>query len=97
MQTKYITTNSYVQREGNIIDFCEYRSRMQGIHADGLAAGDSVGLTRGYTEEVTEERAPVRYVKPPRRKHFGLADVLEICASVGVLAAGVHVWAQFLF
>lgn len=97
MQTKYITTNSYVRRRGNVIDFCEYRSRMQGSRAEEIAAGDSVGLPRAYAEKRAEEWAPVRCAKPPRHRHFGLADLLEICASVGVLAAGVHVWVQFLF
>lgn len=97
MQMKYVTTNSYVRREGNVIDFCEYRERMQGTCAVKAVAGDSVALPRPREEAAWEESAPIRYVKPSRRKHFGLGDLLEICASVGVLAMGLLVWAQFLF
>lgn len=92
MQVKYMTTNHYVRRNGNVIDFCEYRDRMQRVYAAEAAAGDSMTLA-----PVQEEADPVHYVKPRRRKHFGLSDFLEICASVGVLAMGLLVWVQFLF
>lgn len=97
MQVKYMTTNHYVRREGNVIDFCEYRDRMQRVCAAEAVAGDSVTLARPQEEETWEEAFPPRYVKPRRRKHFGVSDFLEICASAGVLAMGLLVWVQFLF
>ena len=42
MKTLYFKTNQYVRREGNVIDFTEYRSRLQRSAAAPAAVGDDV-------------------------------------------------------
>ena len=34
MQTLYYTTHNFVRRSGNVIDLCEYRSRMQDVQEE---------------------------------------------------------------
>lgn len=39
MQTLYYTTHNFVRRSGNVIDLCEYRSRMQDVQEEPVSAG----------------------------------------------------------
>ena len=38
MQTLYYTTHNFVRRSGNVIDLCEYRSRMQDVQEEPVSA-----------------------------------------------------------
>lgn len=101
MKTMYYKTNSFVRREGNVIDFTEYRSRVQRqVPATVPAAvGDDCSFHWEVDDSVWhyEEPRPVRRARRHTRSRFGLADLLEIAAAGGTLALVITVWAQFLF
>ena len=41
MQTLYYTTHNFVRRSGNVIDLCEYRSRMQDVQEEPVSAASA--------------------------------------------------------
>lgn len=43
MQTLYYTTHNFVRRSGNVIDLCEYRSRMQDVQEEPVSAAPAPG------------------------------------------------------
>lgn len=100
MKTLYFKTNSYVRRDGNVIDFTEYRSRVQRPATVPAAVGEEVSFhwevddSVWHAEETTTAAAPIRR---HRRRRYCLADVLEVCAAAGTLALVITVWMQFLF
>lgn len=100
MKTTYFKTDKFVRREGNVIDFTEYRTRMQRPATVPAAVGDDVSFHWETDESVwnSEEIVIPRTVRPRRtqRRRFGLADLLEACAAGGTLALIITVWVQFL-
>lgn len=102
MKTLYFKTNRYVRREGNVIDFTEYRSRLQRA-ASTQAVGDSVSFhwetddSVWHCDEAEEERrSPTVPAHGRVRRRYALADLLELCAAAGTLLLVVTVWIQFL-
>lgn len=101
MKTVYYTTDRFVRREGNVIDLCEYRERMQ--RAQTNLRPSAVGETGTWEEPavptpvfVPHPAAQRREAPTPKRRRFCLADLLELCASAGALVLVATVWVQFL-
>lgn len=46
MQTLYYTTHNFVRRSGNVIDLCEYRSRMQDVQEEPVSAASAARTER---------------------------------------------------
>ena len=46
MQTLYYTTHNFVRRSGNVIDLCEYRSRMQDVQEEPVSAAPAARTER---------------------------------------------------
>ena len=46
MQTLYYTTQNFVRRSGNVIDLCEYRSRMQDVQEEPVSAAPAARTER---------------------------------------------------
>ena len=46
MQTMYYTTHNFVRRSGNVIDLCEYRSRMQDVQEEPVSAAPAARTER---------------------------------------------------
>lgn len=46
MQTLYYTTHNFVRRSGNVIDLCEYRSRMQAVQEEPVPAAPAARTER---------------------------------------------------
>lgn len=101
MKTLYYTTNQFVRREGNVIDFTEYRNRMQRAAVTQPAVGDDVSFHWETDDSVwhyEEKKKPAPQTRPTEpKRQYSLADVLEICAAGGTLALVITVWLQFLF
>ena len=83
MQTIYYTTNSFVRREGNVIDLNEYRRRMEQDNICKAREEEPLpcpiheifpGASRMLTPEQLRRRRRVRQ-----------AWTLDICASLGVV------------
>lgn len=100
MKTTYFKTDKFVRREGNVIDFTEYRTRMQRPATVPAAVGDDVSFHWETDESVwNSEEIVIPRIQRPRRGHrrrFCLADLLEACAAAGTLALIITVWVQFL-
>lgn len=100
MKTTYFTTDKFVRREGNVIDFTEYRNRMQRPATVPAAVGDDVSFHWEVDESVwNSEEITITHTDRPRRNHrrrLCLADILEACAAGGTLALIITVWVQFL-
>lgn len=98
MKTLYFKTNSFVRRDGNVIDFTEYRSRIQRPATVPAAVGDEVSFHWEVDDSVWH--AEEEYFPAPsrrrRRRRFCLADILEVCAAAGTLGLVITVWVQFL-
>lgn len=101
MKTLYFQTNQYVRREGNVIDFTEYRSRLQRSAAAPAAVGDDVSYHWETDESIWHYEEPKPQPRAPRRRrirlNLSLADVLELCTAGATLALVITVWIQFLF
>lgn len=100
MKTLYFKTNNFVRRDGNVIDFTEYRSRMQRPATVPAAVGDDVTFQWEVDDSVwNSEEVSIIHTNRPRRttrSRLSLADLLEICAAGGTLALVITVWVQFL-
>lgn len=102
MKTLYFKTNSFVRREGNVIDFTEYRTRMQRPATVPAAVGDDVTFQWEVDDSVwNSEEISIPRIRRPRRRDrqhlsISLANLLELCAAAGTLALVVTVWVQFL-
>ena len=100
MKTLYFKTNQYVRREGNVIDFTEYRSRLQRSAAAPAAVGDDVSYHWDTDESIWHYEEPKKQVRPARRRklrfNLSLPDVLELCTAGATLALVITVWLQFL-
>ena len=104
MKTLYFHTNQYVRRQGNVIDFTEYRNRLQRSAVAANAAPAAVGDPVSYHWEVDESVWHEEELKPqPRRQRRGrsrlelsLADVLELCITAATLGLVITVWVMFL-
>ena len=99
MKTLYFKTNQYVRWEGNVIDFTEYRSRMQRPATVPAAVGDEVSFHWEVDDSVwncPDDYVPTARPRRRARPRISLADVLEVCAAAGTLALVVTVWVQFL-
>lgn len=96
MQTIYTTTANFVQHEGNLVDFQEYRRRLALTQEGSLAPSpraESLRWEQEWTQEAQEEEAPRLYALEPRqelrpsrrerREHRAM--VLDLCASLGVV------------
>ena len=46
MQPLYYTTHNFVRRSGNVIDLCEYRSRMQDVQEEPVSAAPAARTER---------------------------------------------------
>ena len=90
MKTVFLTTDRFVRREGNVIDLCEYRDRLQ---RSGAVLREEAALpVPTFVTAETPRRAEV----PRKRRRIGLADLAELCASVGALVLVLTVWLQLL-
>ena len=100
MKTMYFKTDKFVRRDGNVIDFTEYRTRMQRPATVPAAVGDDVSFHWEVDDSVwnSEEISIPRVNRPrrERRRRVCLADILEACAAAGTLGLIVTVWVQFL-
>lgn len=100
MKTLYFKTNQYVRREGNVIDFTEYRSRLQRTAAAPAAVGDDVSYHWETDESIWHYEEPKKQVRPARRRRarfrLSLPDLLELCTAGATLALVITVWLQFL-
>lgn len=100
MKTLYFETNQYVRREGNVIDFTEYRNRLQRSAATPAAVGDDVSYHWEVDESIWHDEEPRKQVRPARRRrirfNLSLPDVLELCTAGATLALVITVWLQFL-
>lgn len=107
MKTVIYQTNHFVRREGNVIDLCEYRARMEReeqsrLQARARAVGeDTAGFQWQVDESVWHDEAPeepqsgMETAQKPRRRHT-LADLLEVCASGAALLLALTIWIQLL-
>lgn len=77
MKTLYFKTNHFVHRDGNVIDFTEYRNRMQHAKAVPAAVGDEVSYQWETDDSVwhSKESAP-KAVRAKRVQHSSVADKL---------------------
>lgn len=109
MKTLYFHTNQYVRREGNVIDFTEYRERLQRSAATANAAPAAVGDPVSYHWEIDESiwhdaepkaqprRSPRRgKLRDRLRLELSLPDVLELCCTAATLGLVITVWVLFL-
>lgn len=104
MKTLYFHTNQYVRRQGNIIDFTEYRNRLQrsavAANAAPAAVGDPVSYHWEVDESVWHEEEPKPQPRRQRRSRLrlelSLADVLELCITAATLGLVITVWVMFL-
>lgn len=104
MKTLYFQTNQYVRRQGNVIDFTEYRDRLQRSAAAANSAGAAVGDPVSYHWEVDESVWHDEEPRPQPRRHrrgrlrleLSLADLLELCVSAATLGLVITVWLVFL-
>ncbi len=75
MKTLYFNTNHFVRREGNVIDFTEYRNRLQQAKAVPAAVGNEVSYQWETDDSVwhSPETAPkaVRAHKAPQPAPLG--------------------------
>lgn len=101
MKTLYFKTNQYVRRQGNVIDFTEYRDRLQRSAAAPAAVGDNVSYHWEVDESIWHYEEPKKQPRPARRRKFrlnlSLADLVELCTAGATLALVITVWIQFLF
>ena len=58
MQTLYYTTHNFVRRSGNVIDLCEYRSRMQDVQEEPVSAAPAARTER-HTPPAIPTRTPL--------------------------------------
>ena len=71
MQTLYYTTHNFVRRSGNVIDLCEYRSRMQDVQEEPVSAAP---------------RSPDRaHTPPPSPPERPLPLLMDSFASMSVI------------
>ena len=100
MKTLYFKTNQYVRREGNVIDFTEYRSRLQRSAAAPAAVGDDVSYHWETDESIWHYEEPKEQPRPARHRRvrirLSLPDLLELGTAGATLALVVTVWLQFL-
>ena len=110
MKTLYFHTNQYVRRQGNVIDFTEYRNRLQRSAVAANAAPAAVGDPVSYHWEVDEflplpplvaahhekGHQPRRQRRGRSRLELSLADVLELCITAATLGLVITVWVMFL-
>ena len=82
MQTIYYTTNSFVRREGNVIDLADYRRRQQ--QADFCEAEETAPpcpvheIFPGAQNMLTPEQKR-------RRRRVRQAWTLDVCASLSIV------------
>lgn len=86
MQTVYYATRSYIRHQGNVVDLGEYRRR--------LSCAQAPEPERPAAEEPPRPRRTVRRRSPRRRR--GLADWLDMTATVTVTALAATLWLQFM-
>ena len=88
MQTIYYTTEHFIRHEGNVVDLEAYRRKLA---LAGSRGSRSTPLAREM--ERPEEAAPARPAKERRR---GLADWLEMTATLTVAAVAITICVQFV-
>ncbi len=103
MKTLYFQTDQYVRRQGNVIDFTEYRDRLQrsaAANSAGAAVDDPVSyhweVDESVWHDVEPEPRPRRHRRSRLRLELSLADLLELCVSAATLGLVITVWLTFL-
>lgn len=95
MQTIYYTTEHFIRHEGNVVDLEAYRQKLALVGGRGSRSTPLIQEMEWLAEEETrpEEAVPVRPVKERRR---GLADWLEMTATLTVAAVAITICVQFV-
>ena len=82
MQTIYCTTNSFVRREGNVIDLAEYRSRMEQAN---IFKAEEEPLPSPVYEIFPGAKRMLSPEKRREQRRVRQAWSLDVCASLGVV------------
>ena len=94
MQTIYYTTEHFIRHEGNVVDLEAYRRKLALAGSRGSRSAPLAReMERPEEEPRTEEAAPARPAKERRR---GLADWLEMTATLTVAAVAITICVQFV-
>lgn len=77
MKTHYFKTDHFVRRDGNVIDFTEYRNRMQRAKAVPAAVGDPVSYQWETDDSVWHGTEPqTKVVRSKKEQRSSWADKL---------------------
>ena len=82
MQTLYYTTHNFVRRSGNVIDLCEYRSRMQDVQEEPVSAAPAARTER------TRRRHPHQNAFALLMDSFASMSVILMTPDFHLLGAG---------
>lgn len=79
MKTLYFKTNHFVHRDGNVIDFTEYRNRLQNAKAVPAAVGDEVSYQWQTDDSVWNSAEPApKAVRGSRVQRNSAVDKLHL-------------------
>lgn len=78
MKTLYFKTNHFVRRDGNVIDFTEYRNRVQNAKAVPAAVGDEVSYQWETDDSVWHSAEPApKAVRASRVQRSSVVDKIH--------------------
>lgn len=87
MKAVYFTTEHFIRHEGNVIDLEEYRRRLARVEG-------SLALSQPEEAQEPQRERPRR--THPRARRRGLAEWLDMAASVAMLAVVAGVCLQLM-
>ena len=82
MQTIYYTTNSFIRREGNVIDFSDYRRRMEQAN---ICKAEEAAPPCPVHEIFPGAREMLSPEQKRQRRRVRQAWTLDICASLSIV------------
>ena len=105
MQTIYYRTEHFIRHQGNLVDLAAYRQKLSAVSGGDLApvldapAPDPAPVDRGPDLRLLPKPAPMtprRRMARRQRRLRRAAVVLDLCASIAVVALTAGALAAFL-
>lgn len=96
MQTVYAATENFVRREGNVIDFAEYRSRMVPEERPVPELEEKWALLEWDPDEWAQEDGPSSRTRRHARRGWTLTGLLDVCATAALAVSALVVTGQLL-